>query len=60
VINHGAGGVTTKSIWLNEHIGHPGPVMIANEHYMINAVGLPDAGIEKAKLEIGTIWREEY
>jgi dihydroorotate dehydrogenase (NAD+) catalytic subunit len=53
VVNHGAGGVTTKSIWLNEHIGHPGPVMIANEHYMINAVGLPDAGIEKAKLEIG-------
>lgn len=53
VVRHGAGGVTTKSIWLNEHIGHPNPVMLATEHYMINAVGLPDAGIEKARLEIG-------
>jgi dihydroorotate dehydrogenase (NAD+) catalytic subunit len=53
VVKHGAGGVTTKSIWLNEHKGHPNPVMIANDHYMLNAVGLPDAGIEKAKLEMG-------
>jgi dihydroorotate dehydrogenase (NAD+) catalytic subunit len=53
VVRHGAGGVTTKSIWLNEHKGHPNPVMIANDHYMLNAVGLPDAGIEKAKLEMG-------
>jgi len=52
VVCHGAGGVTTKSIWLNEHIGHPNPVMVVNEHYMLNAVGLPDAGIEKAKLEM--------
>lgn len=53
VARHGAGGVTTKSIWLNEHVGHPNPVMVATDHYMINAVGLPDAGIEKAKHEIG-------
>lgn len=53
VVENGAGGVTTKSIWLNEHKGHKNPVMIANEHYMLNAVGLPDAGIEKARLEMG-------
>ncbi len=53
VVRYGAGGVTTKSIWLNEHKGHPNPVMVANDHYMLNAVGLPDAGIEKAKLEMG-------
>jgi dihydroorotate dehydrogenase (NAD+) catalytic subunit len=53
VVKNGAGGVTTKSIWLNEHIGHPNPVIVVNEHYMLNAVGLPDAGIEKAKIELG-------
>lgn len=52
VIESGAGGVTTKSLWLTEHKGHPNPVMIANEHYMLNAVGVPDAGIEKAKMEM--------
>jgi dihydroorotate dehydrogenase (NAD+) catalytic subunit len=53
VVENGAGGVTTKSIWLNEHVGHKNPVIIANDHYMLNAVGVPDAGIEKAKFEIG-------
>lgn len=52
VVNNGAGGVTTKSIWRNEHKGHKNPVIIANEHYMLNAVGLPDAGVEKAREEI--------
>lgn len=53
VVRSGAGGVTSKSIWLSEHAGHPSPVIVANEHYMLNAVGLPDAGIEKAKIELG-------
>ncbi|MDP3975751.1 MAG: dihydroorotate dehydrogenase [bacterium] len=44
----GAGGITTKSIWLNEHQGHPNPVILANEDFIINAVGVPDAGIKKA------------
>ncbi|MFC1810604.1 dihydroorotate dehydrogenase [Patescibacteria group bacterium] len=52
VVNSGAGGITTKSIWLNEHKGHPNPTIITTEHWMMNAVGLPDAGIEKAKEEI--------
>lgn len=54
----GAGGVTTKSIWLNEHIGHKNPTMVGNEHYFINAVGVPDAGIEKAKEELGVYMHE--
>lgn len=49
---NGAGGITTKSIWLDEHQGHANPVILANEDFIINAVGLPDAGIEKAKEEI--------
>lgn len=59
VVRHGAGGVTTKSIWLNEHKGHPNPVMVVNEHYMLNAVGLPDAGLEKAKLEMGKYMKDK-
>lgn len=48
VIRNGAGGVTTKSIWMEEHPGHKNPTMFGTEHYFMNAVGLSDAGIEKA------------
>jgi len=51
VVKNGAGGVTTKSIWLHEHPGHKNPTMFGTEHYFMNAVGLSDAGIEKAKTE---------
>lgn len=50
-VKNGAGAATTKSVWLEEHKGHPGPIMTANEHHFFNAVGLPDGGIEKAKEE---------
>mgnify|MGYP006415713525 FL=1 len=52
VIEHGAGGVTTKSLWAKEHKGHPNPTMMGNEHWFINAVGIPDAGPEKAAEEL--------
>lgn len=48
----GAGGVTTKSLWSHEHKGHPNPTMIGNEDFFMNAVGLPDAGPEKAVEEV--------
>ncbi|OGJ43718.1 dihydroorotate dehydrogenase B catalytic subunit [Candidatus Peregrinibacteria bacterium RIFCSPLOWO2_02_FULL_39_10] len=51
VVRCGAGGVTTKSIWLNENAGHKNPTMFGTEHYFLNAVGLSDAGIEKAVSE---------
>ncbi|MFA6305336.1 MAG: dihydroorotate dehydrogenase [Candidatus Gracilibacteria bacterium] len=51
VIRNGAGGVTTKSIWLEEHKGHRNPTMFGTENYFINAVGLSDAGLEKAVSE---------
>jgi len=53
VAKHGAGAVTTKSLWLKEHKGHSNPVIISTEHWTLNAVGVPDAGVEKAKEEIG-------
>jgi len=59
VVNSGAGGITTKSIWLNEHKGHPNPTIITTENWMMNAVGLPDAGLEKAKEEIELYSKEK-
>lgn len=53
VAEKGAGGVTTKSLWIREHKGHPNPTVISTEHWTLNAVGLPDAGPEKARAEIG-------
>lgn len=52
VVRKGAGGVTSKSLWAHEHFGHPNPTVISTEHWMLNAVGIPDAGPEKAKEEI--------
>lgn len=49
---NGAGGITTKSIWLEQHQGHPNPTILGFDHYLLNAVGLPDAGLEKAKVEV--------
>ncbi len=54
----GAGAVTTKSLWLNEHKGHPNPTIISTEHWTLNAVGVPDAGVEKAKEEIGDYMKD--
>ena len=53
VAANGAGAVTTKSLWLHEHKGHPNPTIISTEHWTLNAVGVPDAGVEKAREEIG-------
>lgn len=52
-VENGAGGITTKSLWLKEHMGHPNPTIISTEHWSLNAVGLPDAGVEKAVQEVG-------
>ena len=53
VARNGAGAITTKSLWLEEHKGHHNPTIIETDHWMLNAVGLPDAGVTKAKEEIG-------
>ncbi len=59
VAKNGAGGVTTKSLWIKEHKGHPNPTIISNEHWTLNAVGLPDAGPEKANEEITEYMKEK-
>jgi len=40
-------------------MGHPNPTIIATDHWMLNAVGVPDAGVEKAKDEIGSFMRRK-
>ena len=52
VAKKGAGAITTKSLWAQPHAGHPNPTIIETDHWMLNAVGLPDAGPEKAAEEI--------
>ncbi len=58
VANGGAGGVTSKSWWAQAHEGHANPVIIVENGVMLNAVGLPDAGIAKHSEEI-KIYRQK-
>ncbi len=51
VVRNGAGGVTTKSIWLEGNPGHKNPTMLGTKNWFLNAVGLSDAGFEKAQEE---------
>ena len=59
VAENGAGGITTKSLWLKEHKGHNNPTIISTEHWTLNAVGVPDAGPEKAREEIGEFMKKK-
>ncbi len=52
IAENGAGGITTKSLWPVEHQGNKNPTIISTEHWTLNAVGVPDAGLEKAVQEI--------
>lgn len=59
VAQNGAGAVTTKSLWNKEHRGHRNPTIIATDHWTLNAVGVPDAGPEKAREEIGAFLADQ-
>lgn len=59
VAKNGAGAITTKSLWLKEHKGHRNPTIISTPYWTLNAVGVPDAGPEKAKEEIGLYNKEK-
>jgi len=54
----GAGGITTKSLWPEEHKGNVNPTIISTDTWMLNAVGVPDAGPEKAREEIGDFMKD--
>jgi len=55
IINHGAGGVVTKSISPLPREGHKAPIVITYEAGMLNAVGYSNPGADKAKEEFSKI-----
>ncbi len=59
VASHGAGGITTKSLWPVPHQGNPNPTIISTDHWCLNAVGVPDAGPSKAKEEISAFLKDK-
>jgi len=54
VFHGGAGAVVTKSIGNEARPGHPGPNFLEVAGGYINAMGLPNAGIDEYEMEIST------
>ena len=52
IFNSGAGAIVTKSIGLKPREGYPNPTVIELEHGILNAMGLPNPGIEEFGEEI--------
>ena len=52
IFNCGAGAIVTKSIGLKPREGYPNPTVIELEHGLLNAMGLPNPGIEEFGDEI--------
>lgn len=50
-VDSGCGGVTAKSLFLEERPGHPNPTVLTYPGGMINAIGLCGEGIRAAKHE---------
>lgn len=50
--NSGAGAVVTKSIGVNPRPGYSNPTFVELEHGILNAMGLPNPGINEFKAEI--------
>jgi len=54
VVRNGAGGVVTKSLSLEPRNGHPNPSVVELPYGIINAMGLPNPGIETYRDEISS------
>jgi len=52
VVDSGAGAVVTKSIGIEGRAGHPGPNIVEVQSGLLNAMGLPNPGIEQMSVEI--------
>lgn len=51
----GAGGMVTKSIGLEARLGHPNPSLLAVSGGYLNAMGLPNPGIEEFVHEVQAV-----
>lgn len=52
IINAGAGAIVTKSIGLSAREGYPNPTLLELEHGFLNAMGLPNPGIDAYGVEL--------
>ncbi len=52
IVEGGAGAVITKSIGLTPRVGYPNPTVVQAKYGLINAMGLPNPGIEAYAQEI--------
>ncbi|MCX8153764.1 MAG: dihydroorotate dehydrogenase, partial [Candidatus Bathyarchaeota archaeon] len=52
IAENGAGAVVTKSIGLTPRAGYPNPTVVQTKCGLINAMGLPNPGIEAYVSEI--------
>lgn len=52
VADSGAGAVVTKSIGVSSRVGYPNPTIVQAESGLINAMGLPNPGIDQYIKEI--------
>lgn len=55
IIDCGAGAIVTKSIGLEAREGYPNPTLIELDHGMLNAMGLPNPGIDNFGKEINLL-----
>lgn len=58
VAEAGAGGLVTKSVGLKPRMGYPNPTVVQVKCGLINAVGLPNPGIEAFSEEICEVKRK--
>ncbi|MCK5628120.1 dihydroorotate dehydrogenase, partial [Candidatus Bathyarchaeota archaeon] len=52
IVEGGAGAIVTKSIGLEPQVGYPNPTVVQAEFGLINAMGLPNPGINEYTNEI--------
>jgi dihydroorotate dehydrogenase (NAD+) catalytic subunit len=52
IVEGGAGAVVTKSIGVTPRVGYPNPTVVQTERGLINAIGLPNPGIDEYVQEI--------
>lgn len=59
VIEAGAGAIITKSMGIKPREGYPNPTIVQTECGLLNAMGLPNSGIDHFKEEIGQLKKIE-
>ncbi|MEM0493106.1 MAG: dihydroorotate dehydrogenase [Candidatus Thermoplasmatota archaeon] len=59
MIESGAGAIVTKSIGINPREGYPNPTIVEVDHGLINAMGLPNPGVEDFLEEIKKINKDK-